>query len=46
MKNEKNKIKCHNLGDSIQKKKKKTLKKDLIQSILGGKGCVCVWQGE
>lgn len=23
MKNEKNKIKCHNLGDSIQKKKKK-----------------------
>ena len=47
MKNEKNKIKCHNLGDSIQKKKKKkTLKKDLILSILGGKGCVCVWQGE
>lgn len=29
-----------------KRKKKKTFKKDLIQSILGGKGCVCVWQGE
>ena len=38
-----NKIKCHNLGDSIQKKKKTTLKnRSDSEHSSGQRVCVCV----
>ena len=43
MKNEKNKIKCHNLGDSIQKKKKKTTLKNRSDSEHSRWQRVCLW---